>query len=230
MLRICLGVRAATTTLRVFLWAAALATLAASLFLVIETARYLSFDPFYAFLVERPVLTSDRVWRACFYVHIAGGLACLLSAPLLLWNGIRNGSTRLHRAAGRVHAVAALGWLGPTGFYLACFAKGGLAGQTGFMVLATLFYLSTVLGVRAIQRGHRRAHVVWMIRSYALILSAVSFRILYPLLHALGSTVQSSYVASTWAGLAVSIVAGELACGHIAPTKNAATVLPGVNP
>jgi hypothetical protein len=189
---------------------AVIGALAASALLVTGAARYLSFDPRYAFLVERPHVGADRVWTACFYVHVAGGLVCLATAPLLLWNGVANGSRRLHRAIGRVHAVAALGWVGPTGLYMAPFAKGGLAGQLGFAALGVLFVASTLLGIRAVRHGDLRAHVVWMLRSYALILSALTFRAIHAALHAAGVAAHTSYVTSTWASLALALVSGEL--------------------
>ncbi len=215
---------------RVAWWAVTSATLAASVLLVVEAARYLSFDPYYAFLVERPLVTADRVWRACFYVHVAGGIACLATAPFLLWNGLANGSARLHRGAGRLHAVAALGWVGPTGFYLAPFAKGGLPAQTGFVLLATLFYGATLLGVRAIRRGDRRQHIAWMVRSYALLTSALSFRAVDPCLQGLGASGDASYVASTWTSLAVSIGLGEFVRRNLVFVPEAAAVLQEATP
>ena len=112
---------------RLLLAPVALVALAGSLWIAAQVARYFTFDPRLAFLAERPLLTADRFWSTCFHLHIAGGLVCLLTAPLLLWNGLTGGSRRLHRAVGKLHAVAALGWAGPTGLWLAAFAKGGLA-------------------------------------------------------------------------------------------------------
>ncbi len=211
-------------------WTGAAVVLMASAGLVLQTARYLSFDPRFAFLVERAPLTSGRLWSACFYLHVAGGMACLATAPLLLWNGLTAGSRRLHRAVGRVHAIAALGWAGPTGFYLAAFAKGGLAGQLGFGLLATLFYASTLLGIGAIRRGDQRRHVAWMLRSYALILSALTFRAVHVALHHLGVEPQTNYVAATWTSLALALAAGELMNKYLAPAAPTAVALPLVTP
>ncbi|MCA8948988.1 MAG: DUF2306 domain-containing protein [Planctomycetes bacterium] len=194
---------------RALSWGLGVVTIALSLRVVADTARYLSFEPHFGFLLERPLLSADRLWLACFYVHVAGGTICLVSAPLLLWNGLTGRSIRLHRAIGRVHAVAALGWTGPTGLYLAPFAKGGLAGRIGFLVLGVAFCASTVLGVLAIRRRDLRRHVAWMLRSYALILSAVTFRVLHLALHGLGVAPEPAYVVCTWSSLALALAAGE---------------------
>lgn len=191
----------------------------ASLLLIVQTAQYFSFDFRFAFFLERPFLTADRVWAACFYLHVAGGILCLATAPLLLWNGLARGPEGLHRAVGRIHAVAALGWVGPTGLYLAPFAKGGAAGQLGFLLLGLWFVATSGFGLVAIRRGDLRAHVAWMVRSYALILSALSFRLLHRALHEFGVEATTNYVASTWASLGLAIVSGELLGRRLASTR-----------
>lgn len=208
--------------------AAVLLVLVGSAALVLTTARYFSLDPRHAFLVERPWLTVDRLWSLCFHVHVAGGIVCLVTAPWLSWNGLRNGSRRLHRAVGRVHSIAALGWAGPTGFYLAVFAKGGLAGQLGFGALATCFYASTLLGIAAIRRGDRSRHVRWMNRSYALLLSALWFRLVHALLQHCGVEPEANYVAATWASLALAVVAGMCMNRFLVPAERVVTASSGV--
>lgn len=193
--------------------------LVASLLLIVQTARYFSFDFRFAFFLERPFVTADRVWSVCFYVHVAGGMLCLATAPLLLWNGFAGGSPALHRVLGRVHAVAALGWVGPTGLYMAPFAKGGIAGQLGFLALGLWFVATSLLGIVAIRRDDVRAHVVWMVRSYALILSALSFRLLHRLFHEFGVEANTNYVVSTWASLALAILSGELLGRRLASVR-----------
>lgn len=219
--------RATRSPLRsVLLAAAAAAVLIASLLLIAATASYFSFDFRFAFFLERPSLTADRVWSACFYVHVAGGMLCLATAPLLLWNGLAGGRRGLHRALGRVHAVAALGWVGPTGLYLAPFAKGGTPGQLGFLLLGLWFCATSALGIVAIRRGDLHAHVAWMVRSYALILSAVSFRVLHRALHEFGVEATTNYVASTWTSLVLAVVIGELAGRHLASIHGRPVVAP----
>lgn len=190
----------------------------ASSLLIAQTAPYFSFDFRFAFFLERPILTADRVWAACFYLHVAGGMLCLATAPLLLWNGAARGPQGLHRVLGRIHAVAALGWVGPTGLYLAPFAKGGAAGQLGFLLLGLWFVATSGLGIVAIRRGDLRAHVAWMVRSYALILSALTFRLFHRVLHELGVAATTNYVASTWASLVLAIMSGEFLGRRLAST------------
>ena len=65
----------------------------------VESGRdlaYFTFGDDFAFLLEKGALADQQLWRASFYVHVAGGMVCLLTGPLLLWNGVRGGNRRLH--------------------------------------------------------------------------------------------------------------------------------------
>lgn len=210
--------------------AVALVLMAGSLALIVQVAQYFSFNFRFAFFVERPEITSDRVWRACFYLHVAGGILCLLTSPLLLWNGLAGGRLALHRAVGRVHTVAALGWVGPTGLYLSAFAKGGNAGQLGFLLLGVWFLATNLLGIAAIRRRDVSAHVAWMVRSYALILSALTFRALHQLGHELGGDATTNYVVSTWASLILAIASGELLGARLAAIPRMPAGMQAANP
>lgn len=201
-----------------------------TLLLAYESVRYLSFDPHFTFLLERVALTSHDVWRSAFYVHVAGSLACLATAPFLLVHGLSGGGRPLHRAVGRVHSIAALGWVAPTAFYLAVHAKGGFSAQLGFFVIAALFTVATLAGVRAIRRSELVRHVVFMVRSYALLSSAIWFRMILPALHALGVEHEPAYVIATWASLLLSIGVGEFASQRFVAARRRVHSLPEVVP
>lgn len=196
----------------------------AALFVVSQAAPYLTFDRRYAFLVERQSLTDGTLWYACFCLHVLGGIVALVTAPVLLWNGTRGGSRRVHRGLGRLYALAALGWLVPTSVGLAVVAKGGILGQLGFLGLVGLFATHSVRGLTAVRRGDLTAHVPCMLRAYAALLSAFFFRVLHRLLPAAGWDETTSYVVSTWGSLGLALLAGEIACGRFAPRAVGAPV------
>ena len=195
--------------MRLFLGIAVAATLALCGVIVIESLPYFTFRSDLDFLVEKAPVSSERVWRCCFYAHVFGGLVCLASAPFLFWNRLRERFPGLHRRLGRVYGVAVLGCAGPTGIYLALHAKGGFAGQAGFLLLGLLWWGATAQGVRSIVAGRAAAHRRWMIRSYALALSAVSFRVLHLGFFWAGMANDPNYVLSLWLSLATSLVGGE---------------------
>jgi uncharacterized membrane protein len=82
-----------------------------------------------------------------------------------------------HRWMGYLYVIDVLVMAGPSGFILGMFANGGLFAKVSFMLLSILWILFTAKAVLEIRKGHHRAHQVWMIRSYALTLSAISLRL-----------------------------------------------------
>ncbi len=173
--------------------------------IVANTVPYFSMSPNFAFIAEKGSLGTDALWRASFYTHISGGLVCLVAGPIALWVGTR----RLHRSVGKVYALAVLGWAGPSGFVLSFFAKGGLAGQSGFLLLTLLWFAATWIGVRAAMTRRLDEHRRWMLRSYALALSAIFFRIIQTGFYFVAMADDANYVASLWLSLVASLVVGE---------------------
>jgi uncharacterized membrane protein len=183
---------------------------ALSALIVAETLPYFSFDARFAFLVEKGELVRETLWRTCFYAHIAGGVACLASGPLLVSALFLRRATSAHRVLGRLYVLAVLGCAGPAGLYMALHARGGALGTLGFAVLGALWIATTALGVADVLRGRIASHRRWMVRSYALALSAVFFRVAQLALYALGAGDDWNYVVSLWLSLALSVYAGEV--------------------
>jgi hypothetical protein len=184
-------------------------------FVVWYTAPYLSTDRRYAFLVERQALTDGRLWYTCFYLHVLAGIVALLTAPPLLWSGSVHRVGRLHRVLGKVHLLAVLGWLVPTGAGLTPFAKGGVFGQIAFALLVAFLACYTVLGLRALRRADLAAHARWMVRSYAVLLSAAAFRIVHTGIQHFVVDWEDGYAVATWLSLLLSLAAGEVACRRL---------------
>lgn len=68
------------------------------------------------------------------------------------------------------------------------YANGGRIAQTSFVILTTLWILFTFLAFLSIRKGKIERHVKWMIRSYALTLSAVTLRFYAYAFDAMGLT------------------------------------------
>jgi uncharacterized membrane protein len=177
--------------------------------IVLNSLPYFSSRMNLAFLVEKGELAYDPTWRWCFLGHVLGGIVCLITAPFLFWNGLLRRAPRLHRVLGRVYGAIVLGCAAPAGLYLALFAKGGPAGKAGFLVLGLLWWGATARGVQAIVSRRVAEHRRWMVRSYALALSAVFFRLFHVSFYVVGMADEPNYILSLWLSLAASLVAGE---------------------
>jgi uncharacterized membrane protein len=126
--------------------------------------------------------------------------------PVLLWSGLPRG---FHRWLGKIYGLSVLGWAGPSGFYLSFHAKGGLAGQSCFLILTVLWWVTTALGVRAIRAKRLAEHRRWMLRSYAVALSAMTFRVFQVAFFHAGVGDDANYAVSLWLSLATSVASGE---------------------
>jgi len=185
------------------------ATLALCGLIIFNSLPYFTFRRDLPFLEEKGDLTSDPVWRACFYGHVLGGMLCLASAPFLFWDRLRVRFHAIHRGLGRLYGIVVLGCAGPAGLFLALHAKGGIAGRTAFLALGLLWWGATARGVRSILQKRPADHRRWMIRSYSLALSAASFRVFQVALFWSGMADEPNYIVSLWLSLAASLAVGE---------------------
>lgn len=108
---------------------------------------------------------------------------------------------------GRVYIGGALvGGVG--GLYLAQHSASGIVSDIGFGLLAVLTIATTAMAFKRILEGAVQSHREWMVRSYALILAAVTLRIYAPFLEAwLGE--QDGYALVAWACWVPNLLVAE---------------------
>lgn len=175
---------------------------------VVESLPYYTFADDLPFFLEKWEVYRTALWRVAFYVHVSGGLVCLLSALPQFSTTLLRRAPRMHRALGWTYVVSVLGLTAPAGLYMAIFAKGGMPGRVGFILLGVALFYTTWRGLERVRARDFRGHVAWMIRSYAMASSALTFRVFFLLLHAAG--VGSAYVTAIWLSFVVNLLAAEL--------------------
>ncbi len=176
--------------------------------IVVNVLPYFELGGLHPFFLEKARVFEDVLWRVSFYIHIAGGGVCLASALPQFSGRLLHAAPGLHRALGWTYVVSVLVLVAPTGLYLAIFAKGGMAGRFGFLVLGLALVYTTARGVQHVRARDFRGHAAWMVRSYAMTASAVSFRIFYLALHEAGAS--DPYVAGIWLSFFVNLAIAEL--------------------
>lgn len=179
--------------------------------IALNSAPYLSADSQPPFVMERPWLASRPVWRATLAVHAAGGIVCLLSCLMQFHRPTLRRFPAAHRVLGRVYVASLLCVLCPTGFYLACFAKGGAAGALGFHLMGAVTFWTTWRGWIAMRRRDTLGHIVWMIRSFAMATTAITFRLWNIGLYAVGLEEPAVYLGALYLSFAGNAAAAELA-------------------
>lgn len=153
-----------------------------ALMLFATTMIYWSFRPDVNFLLSKQNLVDYFPWRFAFYVHIAGGMLSIASGPFQFINTIRKRFPAFHRHLGKVYAASILLIGAPTGLYMAFFANGGWPASIGFVLMALLWFHTTLMGIQTIRKGNIASHKRWMTRSFALTFSAVTLRLWVPVL------------------------------------------------
>ena len=151
-------------------------------------------------------LVAEDGWRAV--VHMAMGGIALIAGALQFSTAIRFERPRLHRRIGMVY-VAMVVLSGVGGLLIATTATGGVPAEFGFGLLAVLWVGSALLAVRSARAGAYEMHRVWMIRSYALCLAAVTLRLYLPIFAIAGVQFPDSYPAIAWLCWVPNLVVAE---------------------
>jgi len=180
-------------------------------FLFFLTALYFSFRSDMNFLLAKPDLVNDAIWRTVFYIHVGGSMPPILLGALQFVPSLRKNYPKLHRKFGEVYVFSILILAAPSGFYMAFFANGGFWAGTGFIILAVLWIISTYKAYTTALQKDYQTHRIWMVRSYALTFSAVTLRIWVPIL-SLFSPIEGTLIIilTAWLNWIPNLVIGEI--------------------
>jgi uncharacterized membrane protein len=145
-----------------------------------------------------------RPWS--LYAHAFFGLFALAIGPFQFGPGLLKQKRPLHRRLGKIYLIAALG-AGLTGLYMAFHAYGGLPAQLGFGGMALSMLATTTIAYMYIRRRRISNHRAWMLRSYAVMFSAVTFRLWLPLLLlSFGNAFTPAYQGASWLAWSVNLL------------------------
>jgi hypothetical protein len=130
------------------------------------------------FLLTKQHIIHLLHYRGAFYLHIFPALLVLAAGLTQFSATILHRAPGLHRWVGRVYVFSILAVCGPAGMLMAWYANGGAIAQSSFLILGGLWWWCTWVAWRAIRAADVRRHGAWMLRSYALTLSAITLRLM----------------------------------------------------
>lgn len=158
---------------------AKLLTIFTSIILCIGVAGYAIALPFLEF--DSPIHSRLASLPPFFLLaHTIGGAIALLIVPIQLFSAYKK--RKLHKVFGIIYVFAVLlSTLG--GYYLAHNAYGGISSSLALSLLATLWWVTTLMGVANAKKGDINSHRRWMLRSIALTTAAITLRLLSPFFH-----------------------------------------------
>lgn len=135
---------------------------------------------------------------------------CIGTALLQFSSSILKKRKAIHVWSGRIYVAVVLLLGAPTGMYMSFFAKGSGAERGLFMFMAIAWFFFTLKGFTTILKKKVLAHKVWMIRSYTMALTAVTFRVYYLILYLLDVELTKNYEISLWISVVGNLLAAEL--------------------
>jgi hypothetical protein len=94
-----------------------------------------------------------------------------------------------------------------SGLYVAYHATGGIFAKLGFAGMAIAWFVCTYIPYKAIRNKNIQKHERWMIRSYAVTFTGVTFRLWMPLLIiAFELNFLEAYPIAAWASWIANLV------------------------
>ena len=187
-----------------------------SLLLIYNTLPYFSFSKDFSFIEERKLLFQSAIYNASFYVHIAAGAFCIGTTLIQFSSYILKKRRQIHVWSGRTYVFVVLILGAPTGLYMSFFAKGSFYERALFMFMALFWFFTTYKGLTTILAKNVLAHKIWMIRSYAMAMTAVTFRVYHILFYLLGWDHLENYEVSLW----ISVIGNMLIAEYLIYRKS----------
>jgi len=180
-----------------------------SLLLIYNTLPYFTFSKDFDFIQERSFLFKSNLYNTFFYIHIAAGALCIGTALIQFSRYIMKKSKAIHRISGKIYVAVVLFLGAPTGLYMAFFAKGSFWERCLFMFMAIWWFITTLNGLSTIHKKNVIGHKIWMMRSYSMAMTAVTFRVYYILFYLLDWQLLENYQFSLWVSVIGNMLIAE---------------------
>jgi len=185
--------------------------LAAAIYLMFQlSVPYTAFQKNIDFLGTKQNVYHIDYWRYAFYAHVFTSIF-VLPAGFTQFNS-RFFAKAWHRKLGMIYILAVLFITAPTGFLMGLHANGGLPAKASFVLLSTLWFVTTLLALISAKKRRFIDHGEWMLYSYALTLSAITFRLIalgFDLAH-IRVRPQEVYVTAAWLSWVPNIIIAHL--------------------
>jgi uncharacterized membrane protein len=174
------------------------------------TLNYIPYNTDVGFLRIKQQYIGIDFWRTAFFIHVYASIWVLLAGFTQFSGTIQRNSPRLHRTMGYIYVFDVLVITGPAGLIMGFYANGGLYSRIAFVLLAALWIFFTVMALIKAKQKDFKAHRRFMIRSYALTLSAITLRAWkYAITNTMEVAPMDVYRIVAWLGWAGNLLVAE---------------------
>ncbi|MGZ3864431.1 MAG: DUF2306 domain-containing protein [Bacteroidia bacterium] len=179
--------------------------------MLLLTIPYLSFKLNVEFLLTKQNIIHIKSWRYAFYTHIFTSLFVLLAGAFQFWDHFLKNYRKLHRFIGKMYVFIILLVSGPGALVMSFYANGNLISRTSFVLLSVLWILFTALAFYFALKRKFLLHRKFMIRSYALTLSAITLRLYALVLPGfIHLNAKEEYAVIAWASWTINLLLAEI--------------------
>jgi uncharacterized membrane protein len=172
---------------------------------------YFSLKPDIDFLATKQNIIHVKHWRYAFYAHVFFSILTLITGLTQFSDYILKRSTKIHRTMGYIYVVDVICIAGPSGLIMGIYSNGNWQASLSFIVLSILWISFTLFALYKVYRKQYETHQSWMIRSYALTLSAITLRLLaivFPMFFHLNA--KEEYAFISWLSWCINLFFAEI--------------------
>ncbi len=151
-------------------------------------------------------------WRIGFYTHVFTSVLLLIAGITQFSSRIIKGFLRLHRRMGMTYLIVLIFFSGPGAFVMGIYANGGPAARVSFVFLTLIWMAFTIFAWYYVRKKDYIAHGEFMIRSYALTLSAITLRLYLYFIHHFhfGLKPLDKYIIVAWLSWVPNLIIAEI--------------------
>lgn len=179
------------------------------------TLQYLPFDMDVAFLRIKQDDMQYFYYPWAFFIHVYTSIFVLMAGFTQFSKRLQRKFPAVHRISGWIYAVVIIVLAGPSGLVMGVHANGGWSSQLAFCLLAILWIFFTAMAIFKIKKRDIIGHQQWMMRSFALTLSAITLRAWkYVLVACFQPKPMDVYRWVAWLGWLVNLIIIEIFIYH----------------
>jgi len=174
------------------------------------TMAYIPYNTDVGFLrIKQQYIDIDQ-WRIAFFIHVYASMWVLFAGFTQFSKRLLKQQPKLHRTLGYIYVVDVLLITGPAGLLMGFYANGGIPSRIAFVTLAVVWIFCTAMALVKARKKDFKAHRQYMIRSYALTLSALTLRAWkYAITNSFELPPMDVYRAVAWLGWVPNLLFAE---------------------
>lgn len=175
------------------------------------TVQYIpiQFDVAFLRIKQDEIALVHYQWA--FFTHVYTSIVVLIAGIFQFSNYVRTRYPVIHKNLGKVYVGLTLLLASPSGLVMGYYANGDIYSRISFMLLAVLWFYFTYKAFRHIKQGQFELHRKFMLRSFALTMSAISLRLIkWGLVSTLELPPMDTYKIVAWAGWVVNLAVLEV--------------------